>query len=235
MDLKDLILCIKGLKKVNKRKKYFCLTFDDCPHWDYHQYSDNIVGDVKSFHQIIKESGLFKAHKVSAMSFAIVSESVRTELDRTCIASRGDWSSNWWESAIDEGFIQIGNHSLDHLHPTLNTVYQSNNIKGDFHQIKTYDDANTQIRVSNEELLKLTNNKSSPYFAYPYGHVSDYLKSDYFPYYQHEHQLKAAFSTAGIPATKDSNIWDIPRMVCGEHWKSTDELIEKINNWSSSK
>jgi hypothetical protein len=39
--------------------------------------------------------------------------------------------------------------------------------------------------------------------------------------------MLAAFSTAGEYATRESNRWDIPRFMCGLHWKSPEGL-EKI-------
>ena len=36
--------------------------------------------------------------------------------------------------------------------------------------------------------------------------------------------LWAAFGTQGQPVTADSELWNLPRYVCGWHWKSPEEL-----------
>lgn len=227
ISINDTVAFIRGKKNFSRSDKVFLLTFDDAPYWDYFNYSDNVLGTVKSFAQIIKESGMFTSDN-RPVSFAIASEEARNILDKTCIAGRGEWDSSWWEKSIDQGIFEVANHSWDHVHPTLDKVCQRNNHKGDFSLIKTYDDANLQIREANIEIKRIVNSKNSNYFAYPYGHVSDYLKNTYFPNYTKEHNIIAAFSTGGRFATKKDSIWDIPRLVCGEHWKSSQEFIKII-------
>ena len=62
-------------------------------------------------------------------------------------------------------------------------------------------------------------------FAYPFGHVNDYLAGDYFPHRGYEHGMKAAFGTGGRALQPRDSIWNLPRAVCGHHWKSPEELL----------
>lgn len=229
ISVEKLVDFIQGKCSITKKEKVFVLTFDDAPYWDYHDYSDDIIGHVKSFNRIVKESGLFTQHDVMPMSFAIASEAARTALDKTCIAGRDEWNSRWWQQAIKEGYMEIGCHSWDHLHPSLENVQQRQNLKGNFALIDTYQDADVQIRQANEKIKRITCENSCPYFAYPYGHASDYLRDEYFPKHQSAHHIQAAFATGGRFATKQDTIWAIPRLVCGEHWKTPEEFIDILN------
>ena len=61
------------------------------------------------------------------------------------------------------------------------------------------------------------------WFAYPYGHVSDFLRDEFFP----EHvasDFRGALSTGGDYFTQQSCRWAIPRFVCGEHWQAPEGL-----------
>jgi len=59
-------------------------------------------------------------------------------------------------------------------------------------------------------------------FAYPYGHYNQYLTEEYFP--KQQNQIKAAFTCIPQPVIQATNIWKIPRYVCGDNWKSVVEL-----------
>jgi len=58
--------------------------------------------------------------------------------------------------------------------------------------------------------------------------VSDYLKDKYFPGFQEEHQQRAAFTTEGMSITPNMNRWALPRFVCGQHWRSSEELVQLV-------
>ena len=36
--------------------------------------------------------------------------------------------------------------------------------------------------------------------------------------------MRAAFGDGAMPVTRDSDKWNVPRYICGWHWKSSDEL-----------
>lgn len=223
ISIADVVEFAKGNYR-SYRKKLFAITFDDAPILDYFSYKSPTLGTIKPFKDILIESKLFD-NGAAAMSFAIASEKAREELDRTCMQGNGDWGSQWWKQAIDSGVFEIGNHSLDHLHSSLEHPQHSRLEKGNFMCVDNYQDADTQIRRAQDQLAVLTDNTSSPYFAYPYGEVSEYLQREYFPNYSHEHKQLAAFTTEGRPVVKGDNIWTLPRFVCGDHWQSPEEFL----------
>src|SRR5690606_9046453 len=67
-----------------------------------------------------------------------------------------------------------------------------------------------------------------PVFGYPYGEAPEYLVNEYFPQNGKRLGLRAAFSTEAGYAKRDSNIWNIPRFVCGFHWKTQAEFLDLL-------
>ena len=61
-------------------------------------------------------------------------------------------------------------------------------------------------------------------FCYPFSHVPAYLHDDYLPNFQHEHGMAAAMGDGAQPVTMTSDRWNLPRYICGWHWKSSDTL-----------
>ena len=137
-----------------------------------------------------------------------------------------DWlGDNWWRGASQTGMISIGNHSWDHVHPVVPSVALSSKIRGSFHEVETYADANAQIRDASALISQKTNGLSVPLFAFPYGHYNDYLIKEYLPNHIDEHGLAAAFSADGRYITDQDSLWCLPRFICGLHWKSPEDLI----------
>lgn len=215
-------------------KKLVCLTFDDGRDFDYVDYHSEKAGYVKSFYSIIKDSQDFLTQSkpgYMAVSFVIASPEARSILDQTCGESKGEWQDSWWKTCAEEGVLGIANHSWDHVHDTLPQVRQRDNLKGSFYEITTFEDAESQIACAQEYIDGIIGGKSVPVFCYPYGHVSAYLRDEYFPEHGSRLGLRGAFSTEGGPVGPDTCIWDIPRFVCGAHWKTQEEfnaLLESI-------
>jgi hypothetical protein len=208
--------------------RWIGLSFDDGTDFDFldieaHPY----LGYVKSFYTILKESGAAGDHgwqRPTGTAFVIASPEARAVLDRTCIAGLNQMRDVWWAEAARTGVLEIGNHSWDHTHPSLDNVAQRNQQKGTFTGIDNFADADAQIVQANAYIKRLTEELATPLFAYPYGETNDYLIHDYFPSNMKRHGLIAAFSTGGECVTCDSNRWNIPRFVCGHHWKTPEGL-----------
>ncbi len=228
LPLPALVDTLTGLSSVElAENRFVCITFDDGPDVDYMDYSDSRVGLVKSFHRILSESRERRApagRGPMAVSFVIASRGARTILDRTCIAGRGDWRDSWWSECSRGGTIAIGNHSWDHLHPSLPSVEQRDQLKGSFLGVDNARDADIQVRMSHEAIEQVLGHPSTRLFAYPYGEAPEYLVRDYFPNRRAEHRHRAAFTTGGAPVTPETNRWLVPRFVCGSHWRTPDEL-----------
>ena len=123
-----------------------------------------------------------------------------------------------------EKYFSIESHGWDHNHTVLGATGFDGMQAGNFFEVDTYRRATYQV----EQSLEFINQKIKPahcrFFAYPYGHVPDYLKLDYFPENAGRLGLDAAFGTEPGYITKSSDRWNLPRYVCGWHWKSTEQL-----------
>lgn len=206
--------------------KLVALTFDDGTDLDYHDFSHPEYGHLKSMRRILKEAqdlGL-NGGPPTATSFVIASAQAREELDRTCIAGRGQWRDDWWLDSARNGPLSIANHSWDHTHESLTELAVDAAHRGRFDTIKDFETADAEILQAEQYIREKTDGHSSPYFAYPYGHSNDFLANEYFP--AREDWFRAAFTTAGRPVRASDSRWLIPRFVCGDHWKSPEGLME---------
>ena len=204
------------------------LSFDDGCNHDYIDFVHPGIPTLKSFHTLLRE---FNARRQPpqpdcATSFVIASPVATALLDTTCIAGRGQWHNGWWREAAAGELIEIGNHSWDHLHPTLPFVCHSQDARDDFSRVDNPVDAAMQIEQAERFIRQVIGERrASGLFAYPDGKSCSYLTELYFP---SQERITAAFTTAGRHVTADSSRWLIPRYCCGEHWNSPAALRELL-------
>ena len=67
-------------------------------------------------------------------------------------------------------------------------------------------------------------------FCYPYGDVPSFLCDEYLPTKGAAAGLEAAFGTGGDLVRPNSNLWNLPRLVCGEHWREEGALLPLIES-----
>jgi len=206
------------------------VSFDDGTDHDWVDFSYPGWGSLRAMATILREDGAGLAldgADASGTSFVIVSPDARSQLDRACSAGRGQWQENWWRTANESGVLEIASHSWDHLHEALDRVAHSGNARGNFHSIDSREDADAQILRAENYLIEHLG-QSSGLFAYPYGHVAQYLLDFYFP--RGIAPIKAAFASSGGHCTQASNRWSIPRWVCQQHWRSSEELEQLLQS-----
>jgi hypothetical protein len=175
MSLVAKLRCYKaGELSENDGKIYVALTIDDGPVFDYKDFIHPVHGCQRSFYNEIMK---FRAEHdsnvqsgLSATSFVIASPSARQAMVRSPECGYTfldeDWlGDDWWESASKTGMISIGNHSWDHVHPVVPSVVLSSEIRGSFHAVATYVDANAQIRDASALISKKTNGRSVPFIC----------------------------------------------------------------------
>ncbi|MEO5559739.1 MAG: polysaccharide deacetylase family protein [Dokdonella sp.] len=200
------------------------LSFDDGSWFDWHDIEHPTCGMQRSFAGVLRDFAAETGAAVHATSFVIVSPEARATLDETCLVGRGWWGDDWWPAAQKEGLIAIESHSWDHNHHTLPVTVQREQHKGTFRTIDSHGDADAEIRQASDWLdARLAPHRAS-LFAYPYGESNDYLLREYLPQHAHEHRLHAAFGTSPQPLEANANRWNLPRYVCGQHWKDSAEL-----------
>jgi hypothetical protein len=204
-------------------------SFDDGADFDYYDLEHPSCGPQRSFYNILRdfqdEFGFAAQPHLHASSFVIASPTVRDTLDAQGLIGKGWMSDGWWAEADRSGIMSIYNHSWDHVHPVASQVYQKNQIKGAFELIDTYTECQGEV----EQAARYIHQKISPswpsLFAYPGGQSSEYIRDIYFPRFQDQHHTLAAFDASGGSVTKTSSRWNLPRLMCGAHWQSTERLI----------
>ncbi|WP_300614784.1 polysaccharide deacetylase family protein [Dokdonella sp.] len=204
------------------------LTCDDGSDFDYFDIDHPAYGRQRSlFNALIdfrRRHGVDAQPDLHLTSFVIASPAAREVLDRRCLAGR-DWMRDaWWRAALASRLMAIENHSWDHNHAELPETAQRDQVKGTFRSIDTHADADAEIRQASDWLDARCPSRATSLFAYPYGETNDYLTGEYFPHHASEHRLRAAFGTEPAPVDAGSDLWNLPRYVCGHHWSTPGEL-----------
>lgn len=238
LPVERLVSVLKGDEPASAiaHNKLVCITFDDGKRWDFYDGYRKDGSQIKSFRTILSESRSAVPTFLSgarSVAFVIASPEERLNLSLAVNEPYSVLTDDWWQKSAAEGIVGIANHSWDHLHVALTNVRQADNKKGSFFDIETYADAKGQIIDAQSVVDRITGNRSVPVFGYPYGHVSSYLKESFFPEHGNRIGINGALSTAGKPVDNECCIWDIPRFVCGYHWKSSADFSTLLNNVES--
>lgn len=211
------------------------LSFDDGPLFDFEDFTHPRFGPQRSFLNILRdfrdEAGRGAQPGLHATSFVIASPAARGAMERAedCgYAFLNDWlTDRWWNEAIGSGLMAIGNHSWDHVHHAPDSIAIAAPVRDDFTRVDNYTDADREIRAAASFINARVAGRCTV-FAYPFGHVNDYLLNDYMPLRTYEHGMKAAFGTGGRGIRAGDSVWNIPRAVCGHDWKSPAELTKLL-------
>jgi peptidoglycan/xylan/chitin deacetylase (PgdA/CDA1 family) len=209
------------------------ITFDDGPVYDVTDFVHPRFGWQRSFLNAMRDFrarfGEGTQHGLHATSFVIASPEARHVIETTFDAaytylSTGSMDDGWWREAAETGWLAIANHSWDHLHPALPAVAHSRQVRADFREVLSAEDADRQIADAARFISAKTAGRATPFFAYPFGHYNDFLVRDYLPGLTP--QVRAAFSIDPRSATRNDSLWCLPRYVCGDNWKSPQELAQ---------
>jgi peptidoglycan/xylan/chitin deacetylase (PgdA/CDA1 family) len=203
------------------------LTFDDGPRFDWSDFTHPRFGPQRGFANQMRDflaAGASQPH-LHATSFVIASPEARSAMasDPSCgLPDEGNWlDEDWWAQASASGLVEIGNHSWDHVHHAPRTIALTREGRDDFTLVDNYIDADRQIRRAGDYIRQRA---PCRYFAYPFGHVNAYLANDYLPSRRSEHGMEAAFASRREAVMPGCSRWDIPRMICGDHWTAPAEL-----------
>lgn len=159
-------------------------------------------------------------------AFLIASPQARADIDSGCYGGAALSTSSWWADAARSGRFCLGNHSWDHAHVCLRELADTPALRGNFHMVNDAASADRQLRQAGDFIAaELGSCALRPrLFAYPYGHVTDYLTQEYLPKRQAEHGIEAAFTTEPAFVTPATDRFQLPRFVCGDAWRSPEEF-----------
>jgi hypothetical protein len=209
-------------------QRRFVVTFDDGSDFDFRDIDHPGCGPQRSLFNVLRDFARDRGVLVPAHAFVIACPAARRQLDERSLVGRGWWNDDWWATANASGQLFIESHGWDHLHPVLDSVAQREGRAGDFSHVATLGDADRQLRASAELIAERAGGRRPRFFAYPWGQYSDYLVSTYLPERRAEHGYRAAFTTAPEPVTSRHDRWRLPRLVCGEAWRSSGELLARL-------
>ena len=208
------------------------ITFDDGAVFDYRPVTHMHAEIDTGFFPILQKHRRHRRRLrriqpwLHATSFVIGSGAARAQIN----AGLGDdfgwigpnaWGDDWWREAHASDLMEMGNHSWDHNHPYVDTVVDC--PSGDFHCIDNLDFAEKEIGDAQRQIAQ-QHGFECRYFAYPWGHCNEYLSAEYLPEHGAAAGLRAAVTTEPDYLRSETNVWKVPRFVCGDHWKNSAEL-----------
>jgi hypothetical protein len=203
------------------------ITFDDGSWFDWHDIEHPSHGPQRGLAGILRDHRQASGAAVHATSFVIVSPRARETLDRTCMVGRGWWTDDWWDAALAEGLLDLQSHSWDHNHATLD-ARTDGRARGNFTAIDDRASADDALRQAGAWLRARWPGRRFDLLAWPYGESSAWVRGHYLPDPDAGHGLRAAFGTAPEPVHAGSDRWNLPRYVCGHHWRSPEELARRL-------
>ncbi len=211
-------------------RRCVALTCDDGSNFDYDDLDHPEHGRQLSFYNALRQfrerHGERPQPDLHLTAFVIADPLARERMDKQCLVGRDWMQSRWWRAAQDSGLLAIENHSWDHNHPCLSSPGPHGLVRGDFHAVASEAQAEFEIAQSQQFLATQLAPHQPRLFCYPFGHVNAFLSRDWLPRRGTAAGLDAAFGDGAASATPLSDRWNIPRYICGWHWRSPDGLRE---------
>ena len=205
-------------------EKLAAITLDDGLDFDFVDLVHPFHGPQRSVHSILRSFSSRHGVAAHATTFVIASPDARRQIARREMLDHQWIGDHWWSAAVASGLFHVGNHSWDHLSPSVAQVQQREGKSGSFAFIETFDDADLQIRAAREFIEAKAPNPGSALFAFPYGDASAYLVEQFFPLHEARHGTLAAFTGTPGVLHAASNRWLLPRNTCGTAWRSPEDL-----------
>ena len=203
------------------------LTCDDGTDLDWRDVDWPGHGMQRSFANILRDfrdvRGIDAQPDLHLTSFLIADPDARARMDRECIFGQDWMREDWWRPAEASGLLGFGNHSWDHNHPCLPSPGPHGLVRGEFLAVADDDKAEFEIARA-QDYLAARLAFPPRVFCYPFGHIPPFLHDDWLPRRGVQIGLDAAVGDGAQPVTMDSDRWNLPRYICGWHWKSPDEL-----------
>ncbi len=200
------------------------LTFDDGLDFDFLELVHPSHGLQPSVAGIMREFATEFDLPVHATSFVIASPEARMQIANREMLGHQWISDSWWRQAVASGRFHIGNHTWDHVSPSVRYHATEKERRASSQFIDNPVAAALQIRQAREYIERIAPNPGSALLAFPYGDYSAFLVDDYLPDPRLGHGTVAAFTGRPGVVTPQSNRWTLPRISCGKDWTSPEGL-----------
>ena len=203
------------------------LTCDDGTDFDYRDIDHPTDGMQRSFYNCLRDfrdlRGIEAQPDLHLTSFVISDPAARALMDKACMAGRGWMNDTWWRDVEASGLMAIENHSWDHNHPCLPSPGPNDLARGDFFAVGNEAQAEFEITQA-QDFIEARLGRRPRLFCHPFGHVGEFVYKDWLPRRGPQVGLDAAFGDGAVPVTMTSDRWNLPRYICGWHWKTPEEL-----------
>ena len=154
-----------------------------------------------------------------ASVFALLSPQARAQIDRERFAGSRSWSDAAWQQWHAEGLCSLENGSWSHSALAADG--------SGFAAISDWRSCRDEIMQAAQHAHWITGYWPR-LFAYPGGTASDYVRTRWFPDLIAEHRTLAAFGQQGQHLSRAHDRWNLPRYLCGTHWRSPEQLRELL-------
>jgi len=205
-------------------KTLAAITLDDGLDFDFIDLVHPFHGPQRSVGSILRSFSSKHGAAAHATTFVIASPDARRQIARKEMLDHQWIGDHWWSDAVASGLFHVGNHSWDHLSPSVAEVRQRQGKSGSFGFIDTFEEADLQVRLAREFIEAKAPNPGSALFAFPYGDGSAYLVEQFFPLHLSRHGTLAAFTGTPGVLHAASNRWLLPRNTCGTAWRTPEDL-----------
>lgn len=202
------------------------LTCDDGCELDFRDRVHPELGLLRSFmHSLAAfraERGAQAQSGLHLTSFVIADPVARKRMELECLGGLEWLGEDWWRQAETSGLMAVENHSWDHNHPCLPSPGPNGIVRGDFHSLA--DDAQVRFEIADaQHYIAVRIGRAPRLFCYPFSHVAPFVR-DWLAEHGPALGLDAAFGDGAAPIGSGSDRWNLPRYICGWHWRSPQEL-----------
>lgn len=224
-----LLDAMAGRRNPGDLRDAVVLTFDDGSVADFMPIEHPQFGSQPGLLPVMQQHAARHpqaSRHLHATSFVIACGDARQSMDEQCLFGLDWMHDRWWRQAEASGMLSIESHSWNHNNAVCADVPDG---QGDeFYSVNTHAQASRQIRDAAQHIGVISGRRPE-IFAYPYGHMNEYLEHEYLPEYRHEHGMRCALTTRAEYADMQTSRWSIPRFVHGEHWRDPQTLNDIIN------
>ena len=145
------------------------ITLDDGLDFDFEDLVHPFHGPQSSVRTVLERHERAHGLRMHATAFVIASPQARRQIAEREMLNHQWIGDHWWAAAVAGGRFGIGNHSWDHVSPSVTPVGQREGKTGSFRHIDSFEDADLQVRTAREFIGAQAPNPAAGYFAYPYG------------------------------------------------------------------
>lgn len=204
------------------------LTCDDGTDFDYADLTHPTAGPQQSLYSRLRafraRHGAAAQPQLHLTAFVIASPQARRAIDARSILGRGWMRDEWWPEVVASGLMAVDNHSWDHNHPDCDWPGIDDMPRGHFGHVDNALRAAYEVELAAAYIGARVPGAPPRHFCYPFGHVPPYLRDEWLPAHADRLGIEGAWADGARPVEADSPRFELPRYICGWHWKSPEEL-----------